>query len=84
MNNDFYQYALDVIDNLTDDEIEAGLRDFGIECQRKVSVFNEVEADILGEFSISWPPTRTRKILEQHELASIDCAANDNSYALAA
>lgn len=83
MNNDFYQYALDVIDNLTTDEIEAGLREFGIECQRKISVFDE-EVDALAEFGISWPTTRPRRILEQDELASIDCAANDNSYALAA
>jgi hypothetical protein len=84
MNNEFYQYALNVIESLTTDEIEAGLREFGIECQRKVSVFDDQELDVVGDFGISWPTTRPRRILEQDELASVDCAANDNSYALAA
>ncbi len=84
MNNNFYQYALDLIDSLTADEIEAGLQQFGIECQKKISVFNEQEIDIVGDFGISWPPTNRRRILELHDLASTDCAANDNSYALAA
>lgn len=84
MNNNFYQYALDVINNLTTDEIEAGLREFGIQYQRKVSVFNEQEVDNVGVFGISWAAAKTRRILEQPDLASIDFAANDNSYALAA
>jgi hypothetical protein len=35
MNEGFYQFALDIIENLTTDEIEVGLLEFGIECKRK-------------------------------------------------
>lgn len=83
MNDEFFKYALDIIDNLTTDELEAGLREFGIECKRKISVFDDQDVDVLGQYGISWPPTNSRKFLEPDELA-VNYAANDNSYALAA
>lgn len=84
MNNEFLQYALDIVDNLTDEELEAGLREFGL-YRREVSVFDDVDVNAFaGKQGISSPATSARRFLEPEELASIDCAANDNSYALAA
>lgn len=86
MNNEFLQYALDIVDNLTDEELEAGLREFGL-YRREVSVFNDVDVNAFAfavKQGISSPATSARRFLEPEELASVDCAANDNSYALAA
>lgn len=35
MNQEFYEYALNIVENLTDDEIEAGLRKHNITFERK-------------------------------------------------
>jgi hypothetical protein len=84
MNNEFYKYAVDLIDSLTTEELEVGLREFGIACQRRVSVVSEQEVDVLGSMGISSPVTNNRDFLFGAELVSTEFAANDNSYALAA
>ena len=82
MNNNFYEYALNLINNMSVDELEGRLVDFGLDFKRKVSLYSEQEmsgklqslgaADPVADFDFS------------AFLPEMDFAANDNSYALAA
>ncbi|MDQ1834678.1 hypothetical protein [Massilia scottii] len=83
MNHNFYQYALGILDNLSVAEMEAGLRECGIEFKRKVIVFSDADINELAGVEIATTTANARKFLET-DLVSIDFAANDNSYALAA
>lgn len=84
MNNEFYKFALDILESLTTEEIEVGLKEFGIECSRKVAVFSADDIAKFCKFGISFPATNSRKFFSYDDLSSLDYAANDNSFALAA
>lgn len=85
MNNNFLQYALGILDNLTAEEMEAGMLEFGIECQRKVPVLTDADIkDFSSTFDIFNVSVSPPLFGEDDGLVMMDIAANDNSYALAA
>lgn len=92
MNNNFLAYARDLIANMSLDELERRLNDFGFEVERKVTLWDsddlmvKLSAPVLGpapnfnpaSFDISGLVPDNAWLLEAGE------PANDNSYALAA
>jgi hypothetical protein len=81
MNENYYQYALKLLDELTLDELEAKLVEYGFNPRRKVSLFDSDE--------IYGPGARAHQASIQGfnipQMPSMEIwAANDNSYALAA
>jgi hypothetical protein len=82
MNENFYAYAIDLIKNLSTEDLEERLLDFGFEVQRKVNLYSALET---SSSFIDFPAAALIEELVSFEVSmSIAYAANDNSYALAA
>ncbi|MQR01650.1 hypothetical protein [Glaciimonas soli] len=83
MNNNLFEAALKIINTMTVAELEGKLQEFGIDCVRKVSCYNE------SEFVDAWERAGFEPAIELNfenfssELVS-GAAANDGSYMMAA
>lgn len=80
MNEEYFQYALRLLDGMSDDDFEAKLREHGFNPRRKVAMYAADETYAAADRAF-------QEALLQFELPSEPVefwAANDNSYALAA
>ena len=84
MNNNFYKYAKDLIDSMSLDELEKRLNSFGIECERKVTLFTAEQIFAGHPAFVSSAAALDFYLRDIQGLTSFDLAVNDNSYALAA
>lgn len=92
MNKNFLAYARDFIANMSLDELEQRLTDFGFEVERKVTLWDSEDLAVNLSLPVSGPaPDFNTPAMDIPEYAP-DTAwlllagepANDNSYALAA
>lgn len=81
MNENYYQYALQLLSELSLDDLEAKLREHGFNPRRRVPLFSSDEIYDAGARAL-------QAALQRFDLpnspSSEFWAANDNSYALAA
>lgn len=84
MNKNFYNYAKNLIKNMSLDELQDRLQSFGIECER---IDGEVAPGSILNGDIAVVPSAVTMDFNFQDLmfvTAIDAAVNDNSYALAA
>lgn len=84
MNNNFYAYAKNLLENMSLDELEHRLKSFGIDCERKVTLFTPEQIFSSDTASVSSAVALDFDLLDFGGLTSFAMASNDNSYALAA
>jgi len=84
MNNNFYAYAKSLIESMTLDELEERLSAYGIDCERKVTLYT-TEQILNSDTALVASSTASNFYLEgMYDSTSYAIASNDNSFALAA